>query len=127
MDLNAPWIAGLAGLLCGVLSGFGFGGGSLLMVWMTAVAALDQKTAQGINLLYFLPTSVGALIFHIKNNMICWKAVVPAALGGCTAAALTAWLSAGMDVGLLRKLFGGFLLVIGALELWKSRSGRKRP
>ena len=127
MDLNAPWIAGLAGLLCGVLSGFGIGGGSLLMVWMTAVAALDQKTAQGINLLYFLPTSVGALIFHIKNNMICWNAVVPAALGGCAAAALTAWLSAGMDVGLLRKLFGGFLLVIGALELWKSRSGRKRP
>lgn len=124
MDLNAPWIAGLAGLLCGILSGFGIGGGSLLMVWMTAVAALDQKTAQSINLLYFLPTSVGALIFHIKNRMICWKAVVPAALGGCATAALTAWLSAGMDMGLLRKLFGGFLLVIGALELWKSRSGR---
>lgn len=124
MDLNAPWIAGLAGLLCGILSGFGIGGGSLLMVWMTAVAALDQKTAQSINLLYFLPTSVGALIFHIKNRMICWKAVIPAALGGCATAALTAWLSAGMDMGLLRKLFGGFLLVIGALELWKSRSGR---
>ena len=124
MDLNAPWIAGLAGLLCGILSGFGIGGGSLLMVWMTAVAALDQKTAQGINLLYFLPTSVGALIFHIKNRMICWKAVIPAALGGCATAALTAWLSAGMDMELLRKLFGGFLLVIGALELWKSRSGR---
>lgn len=124
MDLNAPWIAGLAGLLCGILSGFGIGGGSLLMVWMTAVAALDQKTAQSINLLYFLPTSVGALIFHIKNRMICWKAVVPAALGGCATAALTAWLSAGMDMGLLRKLFGGFLLVIGALELWKSRTGR---
>ena len=124
MDLNAPWIAGLAGLLCGILSGFGIGGGSLLMVWMTAVAALDQKTAQSINLLYFLPTSVGALIFHIKNRMICWKAVIPAALGGCATAALTAWLSAGMDMELLRKLFGGFLLVIGALELWKSRSGR---
>ena len=124
MDLNAPWIAGPAGLLCGILSGFGIGGGSLLMVWMTAVAALDQKTAQSINLLYFLPTSVGALIFHIKNRMICWKAVVPAALGGCATAALTAWLSAGMDMGLLRKLFGAFLLVIGALELWKSRSGR---
>lgn len=126
MDLNAPWIAGLAGLLCGILSGFGIGGGSLLMVWMTAVAALDQKTAQSINLLYFLPTSVGALIFHIKNRMICWKAVVPAALGGCATAALTAWLSAGMDMGLLRKLFGGFLLVIGALELWKSRNKQNK-
>ena len=67
LELNSIWIAGLAGLVCGILSGFGIGGGSLLMVWMTAVAALDQKTAQGINLLYFLPTSIGALIFHIKQ------------------------------------------------------------
>ena len=77
MDLNAPWIAGLAGLLCGVLSGFGIRGGSLLMVWMTAAAALDQKAAQAINLLYFFPTSLGALIFHIRNKMICWRAVLP--------------------------------------------------
>ena len=69
MELNTVWIAGLAGLVCGILSGFGIGGGSLLMVWMTAAAALDQKTAQAINLLYFLPTSVGALIFHIKNKI----------------------------------------------------------
>ena len=27
----------LAGLVCGVLSGFGIGGGSLLMVWMTEI------------------------------------------------------------------------------------------
>lgn len=124
MDLNAPWIAGLAGLLCGILSGFGIGGGSLLMVWMTAVAALDQKTAQGINLLYFLPTSLGALIFHIRNKMICWRAVLPAALSGCATAALTAWLTAGLDVGLLRRLFGIFLLIVGILEFCK---GRKPP
>ena len=40
----------LAGLVCGVLSGFGIGGGSLLMVWMTAVLSMDQKAAQGVNL-----------------------------------------------------------------------------
>ena len=51
MELNNPWIAGLAGLLCGVISGFGIGGGSLLMVWMTAAAAMDPNIAQGINLL----------------------------------------------------------------------------
>lgn len=70
-------IAVLAGLVCGVLSGFGIGGGSLLMVWMTAVLAMEQKAAQGINLLYFLPTAVCALIFHAKHRQICWKAVVP--------------------------------------------------
>ena len=119
MDLTNPWIAGTAGLLCGILSGFGIGGGSLLMVWMTAAAALDQKIAQGINLLYFLPTSIGALIFHIKNKMICWKAVIPAAVCGCAAAALSAWLAASMDVAILRKLFGIFLVLVGISEFIK--------
>lgn len=89
------------------------------MVWLTAVVAMDQKTAQGINLLYFLPTSLGALIFHIKNKMICWKAVIPAALCGCVTAALAAWLASSMDISLLRKLFGGFLLVVGVMEFFK--------
>ena len=44
-------IAVAAGLVCGVLSGFGIGGGSLLMVWMTAALSMEQKAAQGINLL----------------------------------------------------------------------------
>ena len=112
-------IAILAGLVCGVLSGFGIGGGSLLMVWMTAVLSLDQKTAQGINLLYFLPTAACALIFHAKNRTICWRAVVPAALAGCAAAVPGALLAANLEMTLLRKLFGGFLLAVGAVEIWK--------
>ncbi len=119
MNWNSPLLAGIAGVLCGILSGFGIGGGSLLMVWMTAVAAMDQKMAQGINLLYFIPTSLAALIFHIKNKMICWNAVIPAILFGCTAAGIAAWISASLDVSLLRKLFGGYLLIIGCLELFK--------
>lgn len=119
MNLQSTWVIVIVGILCGILSGFGIGGGSLLMVWLTAVVAMDQKTAQGINLLYFLPTSLGALIFHIKNNMICWKAVIPAALCGCVTAALAAWLASSMDVSLLRKLFGGFLLVVGVMEFFK--------
>ena len=119
MELNSVWIAGLAGLLCGILSGFGIGGGSLLMVWMTAATALDQKTAQAINLLYFLPTSVGALIFHIRNKMICWPVVIPAAIFGCLTAATAAWFSASMEVTLLKKLFGAYLLVIGITEIFK--------
>ena len=74
--------AAAAGLVCGVLSGFGIGGGSLLMVWMTAVLSMEQRAAQGVNLLYFLPCAACALIFHIKNKQIVWRAVWPAALAG---------------------------------------------
>ena len=77
----------LIGLACGVLSGFGIGGGSLLMVYLTAWVSMAQTAAQGINLLYFLPTSLGALIFHICNKKIAWRAVIPAALCGAAAAA----------------------------------------
>ena len=111
-------IAVLAGLVCGVLSGFGIGGGSLLMVWMTAVLAMEQKAAQGINLLYFLPTAVCALIFHAQHRQICWKAVVPAALAGCAAAVPGALLAASLDMELLRKLFGGFLIAVGLVEIF---------
>lgn len=117
MDLTQPWLCAAVGLVCGILSGFGIGGGSLLMVWMTAVAALDQKMAQAINLLYFLPTSAGALIFHIRNKTICWKATIPAAAAGCITAAITAWLSSDLDVTILRRLFGCFLLLVGIREL----------
>ena len=51
--LESPMIAALVGTVCGVFSGLGIGGGSILMVWLTGIASMDQIMAQGINLLYF--------------------------------------------------------------------------
>ncbi len=115
--MSGWWMAALAGLVCGVLSGLGIGGGTLLMVWMSAVCGMEQRLAQGINLLFFLPAAACALIFHAKNRLIRWELVLPAALTGAAAAALTAWLTAGLDTALLRRLFGGFLLLVGLREL----------
>ncbi len=111
-------LAVASAIVCGVLSGFGIGGGSLLMVWMTAALSMEQKLAQGINLLYFLPTAACALIFHAKNRMIIWRAVIPAAICGCATAALGAWLASSVDTELLRKLFGGFLILVGLSEVF---------
>ena len=111
----------LAGAVCGVLSGFGIGGGSLLMIWMTAVCSMEQQAAQSINLLYFLPTAGTALIFHFKNKQICKKAILPAALCGCAAAAGGAFLANWIDTELLRRLFGGFLIIVGLSELFKKK------
>lgn len=88
------------------------------MVWMTAVLSMEQTAAQSINLLYFLPTAAAALIFHAKNHMIAWRAVLPAAAAGCATAALGAWLASGIDAQLLRRLFGGFLILVGLHEVF---------
>ena len=111
----------LAGTATGVLSGFGVGGGTLLLLYLTAFAGVEQHLAQGINLVYFLPAASAALPAHIKNGYVDRSAALPAILAGLATAGLCAWAASGLDTGLLRRCFGGFLLVIGLRELFRKR------
>lgn len=118
------FIAALAGAVTGVLSGIGVGGGTLLLIYMTTFAGLPQTLAQGINLLYFLPTAATALPTHQKNGFIQWTTALPAILGGLAATALAAWWATALDVALLRRCFGLFLLYVGLRELFfQKKSG----
>ena len=118
------WLtAALAGAVTGVLSGFGIGGGSLLLIYMTSFAGVGQDLAQGINLLYFLPTAGAALPAHFKNGYVEKAALAPAILAGLAGTALAAWAATSMDTDLLRRCFGAFLLVIGLRELFRREPG----
>ena len=112
-------IAALAGAATGVLSGFGVGGGSLLLIYMTSFAGVPQTLAQGVNLLYFLPAAATALPAHLKNGYVEKKALLPAIAAGLVCSALAAWAATALDVEVLRKCFGGFLIVIGLRELFQ--------
>ena len=112
-------IAALAGAVTGVLSGFGVGGGSLLLISMTSFAGVPQTLAQGVNLLYFLPTAATALPAHFKNGYVEKRALLPAICAGLVCSALTAWAATALDVDILRKCFGGFLILIGLRELFR--------
>ncbi len=109
----------LAGAATGVLSGFGVGGGSLLLIYMTSFAGVPQTLAQGINLLYFLPTAGAALPSHFKNGYVEKAALAPAILAGLAGTALAAWAATSIDTDLLRRCFGIFLLIIGLRELFR--------
>lgn len=50
----------LCGLGAGMISAWGVGGGTLLLLVMTLFLGVDQRSAQGINLLFFLPTAASA-------------------------------------------------------------------
>ena len=52
----------------GVLSAWGVGGGTLLLVCMTLFLGVDHREAQAVNLLFFLPTAALGLFFHRKNG-----------------------------------------------------------
>ena len=114
-DFLLPFICGLG---AGILSAWGVGGGTLLLLVMTLFLQLDQRTAQGINLLFFLPTALSALICHAKSGRLdapTLRSAIPPALA---AAAAGAWIATAVDVDVLRKPFGLYLLASGVCLLW---------
>ena len=107
----------LAGFITGVLSGFGIGGGSLLMLYLTLVAAMPQRAAAGVNLLYFIACAPAALISHFKNGLVVRRALIWCTLAGVPVSIAASLLASATGLSLLRRLFGALLLYIGVKEL----------
>ena len=114
------WLLPLAaGMGTGILSAWGVGGGTLLLLVMTLFLGVDPAAARGINLLYFLPTAGVGLLFHRKSGLLDRAALRQAVPWGLLTSAGGAWLSAAVDTALLRKPFGVYLLVTGVMLLVK--------
>ena len=119
-------IAAVVGIITGIISGFGIGGGSLLILYLTAVAGIDQYSAGGINLLYFLCCAPAALISHIRHRRVEWQAVLWCSLAGAITSAVAAYFAAGINTDWLRRLFGVVLLYIGIRELFAKKETAER-
>lgn len=120
------WLAIAVGIATGIISGFGVGGGSLLVLYLTAVMGVEQYAASGINLLYFLFCAPAALVSHIRNKRVEWQAVIWCVLTGTVTAAAAAFAAAYLHTNLLRRLFGGLLLYIGVRELFFANKTTKK-
>lgn len=107
----------VVGTVLGFLTGLGVGGGSLLILWLTLALELPQQAARGINLLFFLPSALISCLFRWKQGAVRFRAIFPAVLAGCAAAAAFSFLGVRMDLALLKKLFGGLLIATGIREL----------
>ena len=118
----------IVGFLTGVLASMGLGGGFVLVVWLTLFMNVEQKTAQGINLLFFLPIALISLIIHIKNRLVEKKLVKKMALGGILGSVLGTLGSQLLDNSMLRMLFALFLLAFGLRELFsKAPEDEEKP
>ncbi len=110
----------LCGLGASVLSAWGVGGGTLLLLVMTLLLDVDQRTAQGINLLFFLPAAASALFVHRKNGYLDRPTLHAAIPPAAAAALLGAWIATFVDPAVLKKPFALFLLYTGASTLVRS-------
>ena len=114
---SLPFIL-ILGTLLGFLSGIGVGGGSLLVLWLTLVMDIPAETARVINLLFFIPSALIACFFRWKHGALDIRAILPAIVSGCLSAALFSWIGNRMDTSLLKKLYGGLLILTGIRELF---------
>ena len=114
----------LAGFCTGILSAWGVGGGTLLLLLMTLFFGVAQADAMAINLLYFLPTAAMGLLYHRKNGLLD-RAVLRSAAPWGTAAAAGALAATAVDTDLLRRPFGIYLLLAaGSLLLRTKKTGK---
>lgn len=107
----------LVGAVLGFLAGLGIGGGSLLILWLSAVLSFEQNEARIINLLFFLPSAIISTFFRSKKGEISLKKLYPAIVAGCLSAAVSALFGTRISTVTLKKLFGILLIFTGIREI----------
>lgn len=108
----------ITGLIAGVVSGTGMGGGTVLILVLSVFLGVEQHTAQATNLVFFIPTSLAAIYVAIKEKLIEWKLGITIAIAGIIGAIIGSIISINMEVNILRKCFGVFLGVIALYEIY---------
>ena len=111
----------IAATLIACMAGLGIGGGGLLVIYLTMVPGTEQLAAQGINLVFFIFSATASLFIHFKKRKINITHVAILAVTGICASVLGSYVSHNIDVDVLRKIFGGLLVVSGILALFKKK------
>lgn len=113
----------IIGLVSGIISAMGIGGGAILIPALILFAGTEQHIAQSVNLISFLPIAAMALTIHYRNNNLSIKYAtlqIPSGLAGALAGSL---LAVKLADSILSKLFGAFLLVMGLYEILCKKKG----
>ena len=108
----------LTGLISGIISGTGMGGGTILILCLSIFLGINQKVAQATNLIFFIPTSIAAIYVNIKEKKINLKVSKIIIFWGIIGAIIGAIVAQKIDTKLLKRLFGVFLSVIAVHEIY---------
>ena len=58
----------LIGIVSGIISGTGMGGGTILIFLLSFLMGIEQHIAQATNLIFFVPTAIVAIIVNLNNS-----------------------------------------------------------
>lgn len=94
------------------------GGGTILIFLLTTVSGIEQHLAQGTNLIFFIPTCLVSIFINWKNKNIQKNTAIIVIISGIIGATIGAIISIKLDVNMLRKYFGLFLIFIAIYEIY---------
>ena len=107
------------GVISGIVSGMGMGGGTILIFLLIFICNIEQHIAQATNLIFFVPTSIIAIIVNIKNKNIDIKLGIYTAIFGILGAIIGANIAIYTDVKI-------FLIIIVLHEIYSIYKGYKK-
>lgn len=109
----------VSGLLAGFISGLGMGGGVILVAILTYVTKYNQLGLQTINLLYYIPTAIFAIVVYLRNKQIDYKLAGKIILWGIAPTIISATIANMINTAALRKIFAIYLIIIGIIVFKK--------
>ncbi len=109
----------LFGFISGIVTGMGMGGGTILILLLSLFMNVEQHIAQATNLIFFIPTSLAAIIMNIRQKNIDKSVVIIVSLFGIIGAMLGVMISENISSQNLRKYFAIFILIISLHEFYK--------
>lgn len=101
-----------------VFGAMGLGGGFVLLVYLTAFAGMGQFEAQGINLVFFIPIAVTALVIHSKNRLVLWKDSLVCICFGAVGVLLGFFIASWIGSDIVSWLFAAVVFFTGIKELF---------
>lgn len=111
-------ITTIVGFLTGIIASLGLGGGFILIIYLVDILNTEQITAQGINLVFFLPIAVLSLIMHTKNKMVEWRIVPQTAVFGALGAIIGTLIALNIDSKYIKIAFAVMLIAVGIKEIF---------
>lgn len=104
------------GVISGIVAATGMGGGTILILLLNLFGSIEQHMVQGINLVFFIPTSIVAIYMNVKHKTIDYKLAIVLIIFGIAGAVCGSLLSFKIDNQNLKKYFGLFLILIAVFQ-----------
>ena len=115
----------LLGFCCGILSGMGVGGGTLMVPALIYFWHTSQLTAQGVIIAIFLPTAFIASLRHYRQGYIRPWFSVMLIFGALPAGFFGSYVAHIINKDLLSHIFGIFLIISSCIQFYNTYKTKK--